>query len=1124
MGPDSPGPGRLLVLSPCMRAAFLAIATVSLLALSCGDHHEPAAAGSESQSIIASDSDWQGYFRKQGISQAEMESVRRISLPSALPTHAHAWLYQFGGTAADGDAVISSNFSAWSGLPHNMQCGPASTQILQMLSGRLTPSSCAFQTSVPGYADAPDLHSDCVSFGVIRDSKGKLQQVPDPNAKRGKATTGFSFSSFVGNSVAQVRDVLEGQGYSVRLYAAKSGIDLTSLKHAIDADHPVVLTVNVNAYAKRMAYSCASGAQCAPSHFVVVYGYSDNFVFFLDPGYHAGPMGYMSAEEFRAAIASDASAVEVTRPSATHSATWYPAGTLLASLGTYYYVAHSGSGKLGVYHASAQALTSQRIPQERAIEVGAAVVSCFPALGELDPAAHYREYREPKSGAIWLFDMATSHRQAFLNMPSYWSWNGRDDWRSTSTFEKFAWSTAYPERDPITLHPGMLAAVGTDVWVVVAAPFGGGTFLRTVPHDLRAPFGYDQLLVADRIFGGFSLATFQNKAALLASSGPEIAPLTTADAEVCLTGYVCGGAGRECPGVLIGGGESAEDPGSGACGAAGDCGASAGSDASNTGASGGSDVTSPPCSDECKVDDWDCDQQRARARRCMGATRDRACAHWGELAECEVGQACQPGGPSRGCVPCGSSDEPCCPESPRCTGTRTCRASTLTCVEPAPSCVDADKDGEASFACGGPDCDDARRDVNTQVPEKCDGVDNDCDGETDEGFVKTCDPCARGQYYCAGILGIIACATADASCGGSGGGVASGGAGGSVAVSGAGGASTGGGAATGGVAAGGSLGASGQGASGSSGSGGLPACVDTNDPCVVGGRRGLCSGGRMRCVGPNLQCIQLVAASPERCDGIDNDCNGVADDLPMLGCGVGACKTSAPACIGGGANACIAKAAPSAIDVCGNGIDDDCDGFTDCADSDDCASSIVCSSCLPDVANFNISACVDPGGVLYFALDGFPYGSGYPTDAEVQQGKWRVFVWSDWPNQPGFSGADYLELRLQLVPGVPRVAYVQLPASLPANLCPLTDGAGRKHPLRVSNPQDATRDFHTDSYAGTWPLLENHCQAGLAATLPDQSQWVGNSIAVEHDANGKWLPAAAPARADMLGDRTYCSP
>jgi len=47
---------------------------------------------------------------------------------------------------------------------------------------------------------------------------------------------------------------------------------------------------------------------------------------------------------------------------------------------------------------------------------------------------------------------------------------------------------------------------------------------------------------------------------------------------------------------------------------------------------------------------------------------------------------------------------------------------------------DADGDGFASPDCGGTDCDDADPDVYPGAPEACNFVDDDCDGDVDEGF------------------------------------------------------------------------------------------------------------------------------------------------------------------------------------------------------------------------------------------------------------------------------------------------------------------------------------------------------------------------------------------------------
>ena len=59
--------------------------------------------------------------------------------------------------------------------------------------------------------------------------------------------------------------------------------------------------------------------------------------------------------------------------------------------------------------------------------------------------------------------------------------------------------------------------------------------------------------------------------------------------------------------------------------------------------------------------------------------------------------------------------------------------------------VDTDGDGFPSYEDGGTDCDDGNAAVNAEVAETCgDGIDNDCDGEVDEGVVWYRDADADG--------------------------------------------------------------------------------------------------------------------------------------------------------------------------------------------------------------------------------------------------------------------------------------------------------------------------------------------------------------------------------------------
>ena len=96
---------------------------------------------------------------------------------------------------------------------------------------------------------------------------------------------------------------------------------------------------------------------------------------------------------------------------------------------------------------------------------------------------------------------------------------------------------------------------------------------------------------------------------------------------------------------------------------------------------------------------------------------------------------------------------------------------------------------------------------------------------------------------------------------------------------------------------------------------------------------GVCSAGFSVCLDGALACERATGPSAERCNGLDDDCDGDVDDAPTdasLGaaCGsdVGACARGTNACIGGRI-ACDGETEP-APELC-NGVDDDCDGAAD---------------------------------------------------------------------------------------------------------------------------------------------------------------------------------------------------
>ncbi|MFH1829383.1 MAG: putative metal-binding motif-containing protein [Pseudomonadota bacterium] len=100
--------------------------------------------------------------------------------------------------------------------------------------------------------------------------------------------------------------------------------------------------------------------------------------------------------------------------------------------------------------------------------------------------------------------------------------------------------------------------------------------------------------------------------------------------------------------------------------------------------------------------------------------------------------------------------------------------------------------------------------------------------------------------------------------------------------------------------------------------------------CTVG--LGICiREGRFECSSSGLESIcNAVPGTPSKeiCDNLDNDCNGKVDDaLGAHSCGIGACKQTIPVCEGGKLTKCVPDK-PTA-ELCGDNIDNDCDGEID---------------------------------------------------------------------------------------------------------------------------------------------------------------------------------------------------
>jgi hypothetical protein len=132
---------------------------------------------------------------------------------------------------------------------------------------------------------------------------------------------------------------------------------------------------------------------------------------------------------------------------------------------------------------------------------------------------------------------------------------------------------------------------------------------------------------------------------------------------------------------------------------------------------------------------------------------------------------------------------------------------------------------------------------------------------------------------------------------------------------------------------------------------------------------GICKFGQMQCINASLQCVQTVFPEAEVCDGQDNDCNGVIDDGDFVG---EACDTGLPGICAAGTTQCTGESLDCVPneepqdEICGDGLDNNCDGVVDSGcpcDHDKCqvGGPLVagCDDCVAQICQEMPSCCTE---------------------------------------------------------------------------------------------------------------------------------------------------------------------